>query len=75
MVLAGISLSGSKRANVKLGGFTYAFAEITDTMSSESENLQGRTSIPTGNLHHTRAKVKPKMTLIHAFFLNDKDQE
>ena len=36
--LAGcISFSGSKRACLKFGGFTFSFAEITDVMSSESD--------------------------------------
>ena len=35
-------------------------------------SLQGKTPVPTGNLHHTHAKVKPEMTLSHAFFLNNK---
>lgn len=35
-------------------------------------SLKGRTSVPTGNLHHPHAKVKPKKTLSHAFFTNNK---
>ena len=58
MVLAGISLSGSKRAKLKLGGCTYAFAEITDEKELGIRSLQGRISVPTGNLHRPRAKVK-----------------
>ena len=35
-------------------------------------DLQGRTSVPNGNLHRTYEKVKPEMTLSHAFFINNK---
>ena len=41
MVLAGISYSGAKELILKLGGFTFSFAEITDGMSSENEFRTG----------------------------------
>ena len=63
---------GAKERTLKLGGFTYAFAEITDENELGIRSLQGKTPVPTGNLHRTHAKVKPKKTLSHAFFINNK---
>ena len=41
--LAGISILRSKRAQSKLGGFTYAFAEITNVMNLEPGFPCGKT--------------------------------
>ena len=37
MLLCWYFLLGIKRINIKFGGFTYTFDEITDVMSSETD--------------------------------------
>jgi len=57
----------SKRANLKLGGFTRSFAEITDKKSLEPDFRWLRDRIPTDNLHPAAEKIKTHSDYLEGF--------
>ena len=59
----------SKSSLKNLADFHVLFAEITKCTELGSRSPQGRTSVPTGNLHRTYAKVKLKTNNVQLFLI------
>lgn len=62
-----ISISGAKELILKLGGFTFSFAEITDVMSLES-GFRGAESVSKTQFTPCRGKIKPFFRLFWRFY-------
>ena len=66
--LAGFQICGSKRAIFELGGFAYAFAEITDVKSLKPDSGKLGKAIPKPIYMHSR-KNQMLFLLFLVFFL------
>lgn len=68
MVLAGFQVRGSKRAIFELGGFAYAFAEITVEKNLEPKVLQSRIQTQYVNISSSPKKIKSSNTVFSFFY-------